>query len=211
MKVILVRHGMTIGNMQKKYIGATDESLCEAGIHTLQEYVRQGIYPLANRLFVSPMRRCVETAKLIYPALSPVVVTDFKECDFGAFEGKNYLELAGDEEYQRWIDSNGTLPFPGGEAVDAFKCRCVAAFKQCVEALTENGDMASNKQSSTADKTDAELSVAIVAHGGTIMAIMEHYAEPKKGYFDYQVVNGLGYVAECKEGRLCDVHVLGTV
>ena len=35
---------------------------------------------------------------------------------------------------------------------------------------------------------------AIVAHGGTIMAIMEKYARPKGGYFDFQVRNGEGYI-----------------
>lgn len=211
MKVILVRHGMTIGNTQKKYIGTTDESLCEAGIHALQEYVRQGLYPSADRLFVSPMRRCVETAKLLYPALSPVMIDDFRECDFGAFEGKNYLDLAEDEAYQHWIDSNGTLPFPGGEAVNAFKRRCVVAFRQCVEAVIGAGDMRSDRRSSAEDTIGSDASVVVVAHGGTIMAIMEHYAEPRKDYYDYQVTNGLGYVAEYKEGRLCDVNVLGNV
>ena len=35
---------------------------------------------------------------------------------------------------------------------------------------------------------------ALIVHGGTIMAIMERYALPKGGYFDYQVGNGDGFV-----------------
>ena len=42
----------------------------------------------------------------------------------------------------------------------------------------------------------SEEDCAIVAHGGTIMAIMEEYAKPKGGYFDYQVKCGEGFALE---------------
>ena len=32
MKVILIRHGATMGNQEKRYIGITDEALCDTGI-----------------------------------------------------------------------------------------------------------------------------------------------------------------------------------
>lgn len=50
------------------------------------------------------------------------IIEELSECDFGEFENKNYKELSGNQDYQRWIDSNGTLPFPGGESREAFKC-----------------------------------------------------------------------------------------
>lgn len=37
---------------------------------------------------------------------------------------------------------------------------------------------------------------AVVAHGGTLMAIMEKFAVPEGGYFDFQVGNGEGFVME---------------
>ena len=36
----------------------------------------------------------------------------------------------------------------------------------------------------------------MVAHGGTLMAIMEKFAVPEGGYFDFQVGNGEGFVME---------------
>ena len=36
--------------------------------------------------------------------------------NFGAYEGKNYEDLKNDSYYQKWIDSNGTLPIPEGES-----------------------------------------------------------------------------------------------
>ena len=44
--------------------------------------------------------------------------------------------------------------------------------------------------------------VAFVVHGGTIMAIAERFAFPKKGFYDYQVKNGGGYTAELDHGKI---------
>ena len=39
MKVILIRHGATMGNQEKRYIGITDEALCDTGIEKLLKNV----------------------------------------------------------------------------------------------------------------------------------------------------------------------------
>ena len=63
MKIIFIRHGQTKGNEEKRYIGRTDESLSQKGI----EEIKNRLYPDADTVWVSPMKRCVETAKIIYP------------------------------------------------------------------------------------------------------------------------------------------------
>ena len=94
MKIVLIRHGATKGNLEKRYIGRTDEDLCGEGIKKLKEDTCAGIYPPAQAVFSSPMKRCLSTAECIYPVQTPQIVWDFRECDFGLFEGKNYKELA---------------------------------------------------------------------------------------------------------------------
>ena len=174
MSIILIRHGRTQGNLEGRYIGArTDEALCAQGIDELKERV----YPPAGRVYTSPLRRCVESAAIIYPGVKPVVVDAFRECDFGAFEGKNYAELNGRSDYQAWIDSGGELPFPGGESRQAMCERCVRAF-EALDLWNLHGD------------------AAIIAHGGTIMALMSEFALPRLGYFDYQIKNAAGYVLQ---------------
>ena len=112
LKVFLIRHGKTLGNTQGKYIGCkTDEKLCSQGI----EEIKKRQYPKAQFVYASPMKRCLETAALIYPNLSMDTNVLLRECDFGKFENKNYHELSEVKEYQEWIDSNGTLPFPKGQ------------------------------------------------------------------------------------------------
>lgn len=173
MKLIFIRHGATHGNTERRYIGRTDEELCETGILTL----REKSYPPADVLYTSPMKRCLKTGEIIYPNLKPIVVNDFRECDFGVFEGKNYAELNGREDYQKWIDSGGTMAFPGGEDPADFKKRCVRAFVELAKTFEE-------------DKT-----AAFAVHGGTIMSIFEAF-EDSRDYYRWQAKNACGYVVE---------------
>ncbi len=172
MKINFIRHGMTAGNLQKRYIGITDEPLCRCGI----EQIRAKKYPPCKIVAVSSMKRCVETAKLIYPEVTPIFRHDLCECNFGDFEGKNYKELVKNPDYQRWIDSGGILDFPNGESINGFKRRCVADFLEL------------------AKKVDKDIS--IIVHGGTISAILENLAVEKKNFYEWSVANGEGYIAE---------------
>lgn len=174
MRLYLIRHGMTFGNTLGRYIGTTDEPLTEDGRAALEQLS----YPGTELLFASPLLRCRETAEILFPEMEPEIVKGFAECDFGAFENKNYKELDGNGDYQRWIDSNGTLPFPGGESPEAFRKRCVEAFDAVM-------DICRKKKAGSA---------ACVVHGGTIMSILAEYAVPGEEFYHWQVRNGEGYV-----------------
>ena len=181
MKWILIRHGKTQGNLEHRYIGSrTDESLCAQGIAELKEKC----CPTVQRVYVSPMKRCMETAAILYPGVPVDIVEDFRECDFGDFENMNYQELNGRADYQAWIDSNGEMPFPNGESRAAFAARCARAFE---ELPKQTGDC------------------AIIAHGGTLMAIMERFAKPAGSYYDFQVGNGEGFLLN-EDGSYSRLH-----
>ena len=93
MDIYLIRHGKTEGNLQGRYIGSTDEPLCEEGKRALFSMKEQKKYPYPEYLFQSPMKRCKESAEILFPQKEACTVSDLRECDFGRFEGKNYLEL----------------------------------------------------------------------------------------------------------------------
>lgn len=177
MKIYLIRHSLTEGNKKRRYIGRTDEPLCMEGIALLNERMKEYGYPAAKRVYVSPKRRCIQTAQKIYPGQQSVVIEELAECDFGIFENKNYMELSDCPQYQEWVDGGGMLPFPGGESREAFIERSVRGFEYAVEECQK----------------DKVSSAAFVVHGGTIMSIMERYAFPPGGYYDYQTGNGEGY------------------
>ena len=181
MKVYLIRHGATPGNLEKRYVGTTDEPLTKDAVTALKKLrVR---YPIPVQVVTSPLKRCMQTASLLFPGIPSECCDGLKECDFGRFEYHNYMELSRDAEYQRWIDSNGTLPFPGGESQKSFQERCCQAFLESVAALRQAGC----------------ASVAYVVHGGTIMALMERFCTEEKSYFDWQVKNQEGFACEIQD------------
>lgn len=183
MKLYLIRHSLTAGNLKKRYIGTTDEALSGEGIVLLEKYCAEGKYPEADHIFASPMKRCIQSAKLIYPEKKLTVIEELSECDFGSFENKNYEELKDNPLYQQWIDSGGRLPFPNGESREAFSERCVRGFERAIGICHRNAYAYEG----------AKRSAAFIVHGGAIMSIMEKYAVPKGDYYDFQIGNGEGY------------------
>lgn len=189
-EVILIRHGETKSNREHRYLGKTDERLSEEGKNKLWAAKKENMYPEADMVFSSPMKRCRETAELLYPDLclsgsTFAVVPEWEEMDFGEFEGKNYTELCGDRRYQEWIDSGGTLPFPGGESRELFCRRCERGFSGVFRTVGESMGKGGKR-------------IACIVHGGTIMAVLNRFYGGE--YFDYQVSNGSGYRFAVKMG-----------
>lgn len=180
--LVFIRHGQTQANKERRYLGKKDESLLESGKEVLLSYKEQNIYPTVEYLFTSPMKRCVETANILYPELCPVVIPEWEEMDFGRFENKNYEELKDDIQYQAWLESGGVLDFPEGESREKFILRCNRGFMRICDVVRQ--DIESDRSKS--------VWVGMIVHGGTIMALLSLYGE--KQYFDYQVLNGRGYI-----------------
>jgi len=181
MTIYLIRHGRTKGNLEGRYIGSnTDESLCEEGIAEL--CILEGISRDAV-VYVSPMKRAMETAACILPENPKKTIDNFREMNFGQFENKNYNELNGNPDYQRWIDGGGTTAFPDGEEPEAFRTRTTRAFLCLLREVLREEDEKNDKKE-----------FAIVAHGGTVMSIM--HALTTGEYYDFQVKNGDGYRME---------------
>ncbi|KUO59415.1 MAG: hypothetical protein APF84_07590 [Gracilibacter sp. BRH_c7a] len=171
--IYLIRHARTQANFEGRYAGSSDECLAEAGISQLMEKVKAGYYPKVDLVYVSPMKRCQQTAHLIYPHLPLKVVPDFAEYDFGEFEGKTYEELKDNPVYKNWVDSEGVDKAPGGENMENYKRRCCEAFEQVLDEIREWGI----------------ANTALVVHGGTIMAIMERFGQDEKSFYDWQLPN----------------------
>lgn len=181
-RLIFIRHGATSSNKEHRYLGKSDESLSDEGKTELLNKKAEKKYPEVSFVFASPMKRCLETAQLLYPEAEVIEVLEWEEMDFGEFEGKNYLELKDDVRYQKWIDSKGTLPFPRGESREEFICRCEKGLSKIHKYLFQ-------REGQIPDE------IGIVVHGGTIMAILSSLCEGE--YFDYQVGNGEGYKCIC--------------
>ena len=182
-RLTLIRHGLTEGNVRRWYYGALDLPLCEAGADALREAAAAGLYPPIGqaKILTSGLLRTEQTLRLLYGDVPHEVWPDLREISFGIFEGKSYDELNGRADSQAFIDSGGEAPVPGGESRAQFAARCVRAGMRLMEL-------------------SAVSDCALVAHGGTIMALMEKYARPAGGYFDFQVGNAQGFILEA-DGR----------
>lgn len=184
---ILIRHGKTKANEEHRYLGKTEEKLSEVGKKELLQRKKERLYPPCEFLFASPMKRCLETAELLYPKQQWMIIPEWEEMDFGRFEGKNYLDLEGNSDYQAWIDSNGTLPFPEGESQAQFIKRCQNGWTRMEECLFQS----LKKRKPEVEEQKKVYRVALVVHGGTIMALLSTFFGGE--YFDYQIANGAGY------------------
>ena len=169
-RFFFVRHGKTQSNLEHRYIGGMDEPLCAEGVREARALAMSGLLPPAVDSLVSGgALRCRQTAGILFPGFSPAICP-MAEIDFGVFKGKNAADLLGDRGYEQWLETGCMGDIPGGDSVSAFKERCREAFRQ----IAEEGD--------------AETT-ALVIHGGNIMAILEHYAAPKRSFFEYSIAN----------------------
>lgn len=178
-EILLIRHFATRGNQEGRYIGVTDEPI------VLEEAPKKAkpLDQTVGWVFVSPMLRCRQTASLLFPTAKQKIVSRFRECDFGEFENHNYRELSANPNYQKWVDSQGELPFPGGEDAKEFRKRCRLGFEEAVQWQLRS-------------KLER---CAMVVHGGTIMSILEAYGLPVKTFYDWQVKNGEGFLLQLEE------------
>lgn len=179
-KVYLIRHSITKGNLEGRYTGSTEESLSELGIQLAQSKNM----PKVEKVYSSPATRCIETADILYKNVSKAIIPGLRETDFGDFENKNYEELNGNADYQKWIDTMGKSGFPNGESFEDAYYRAIETFQVIAK------DARMNQYSS----------IAIVTHGGTIMAMMENLSREKKDYFEWHVKNCEGYMLEIDGG-----------
>ena len=85
-KCFLIRHAKTKGNLEGRYIGSrTDESLCKEGIAELEEK-RSGILHGIMQdkkddfhLVSSPMKRCKESAELLFSRKADEIAEELRE------------------------------------------------------------------------------------------------------------------------------------
>ena len=142
MEILFIRHGKTRGNLERRYVGRTDEPLLAEEEKRLESSEYRRFCP--DVIYTSALLRCRQTAALLFSGKTEdperimtgqmpgnrrytddsertVVCPGLNETDFGMFEYKNYAELNGDPAYQAWIDSGGRAEIPGGESGSRFR------------------------------------------------------------------------------------------
>ncbi len=195
MRLTIVRHGPTRGNVLKQWVGSTDMPLSPEGLSITQAARKDDSISLVH---VTPLQRTQQTAAILYPKARQIIVPDLQEMNFGVFEGKGYEELEHDPVFIKWNENGGLDPMPGGEGRRGFGERVVTALRGLVSQSIQQGDK----------------ELHILAHGGTIMALLAMLGEPQKPYQDWWVDNLQGYSMRidrdtwADEPRLYDIEAI---
>lgn len=196
MRIILhmVRHGRTLWNEERRYLGHEDQGILMEG--------RQELLPLRERYFAkafvriycSDLLRCKQTLSMILSDSRIAAVSDeevpggfipgvdydpqLRELDFGDWEGKTYEDLKSDLSYRRWIDNPAEVTPPNGESWQAFYSRVQAfltgLYSDLKIRLHEEVDTDTLVQTtgSGLGTQRAEPEVLVVTHGGVIRQIV---------------------------------------
>ena len=176
-KLYLIRHGLTEANFDGRYIGSTDLDLCEQGIAGLLSLKKEYEYPNVGRIYASPLKRCVETARLLYPEMQPVTVGDLREYDFGEFENKTATELAQNKNYRDWLTGGSAILPPGAEQISVFEKRIVRGLDSILRDMMK----------------DKVADAAVVTHAGVIATLLAKCGLPKRRAGEWDTESGKGY------------------
>lgn len=160
MKILLIRHGETEGDVENKYGGSYDDHLTERGRAQLQETAQRLVGTQVGKLYSSTLARARESAEIINTVLVTEIefLDGLRERDYGVLGG-----LTKEEALQKYpeavaLHKDPANTDPGGESQARFTERVLNAFESI---LGQRHD-----------------SVAIVSHGGPIKIILKHLNKP---------------------------------
>jgi broad specificity phosphatase PhoE len=129
-KFILVRHGQTEWNRVERFRGRINLILDATGLRqALAAALRIKDWPV-SAVYSSPLRRALETAKIIANQLDLNVesLAGLIDLDFGEWQGLNANEAAKRDAdlYRLWIERPDLVRFPGGEELADVRERVMA-------------------------------------------------------------------------------------
>ncbi len=172
MDLILLRHGETEHNRQRRY--CTDDCpLSEEGILQMERAADKINDLIIDRVMVSPFKRTMESFEIInkYHNLPYEIVNEIQEVDAGRMKGLTFEE--GKKRYpsevEDYLFDYIDTPLPGGESIQAAYDRA----GRVVRSL--------KKQSGN---------ILMVTHGGFISLILSNILGDVKNYHRFSVDNG---------------------
>ena len=134
-------------------------------------------YPYPDVVFTSGLKRCKQTAAILYPDKTPIEMRGFEECDFGEFEGHTAEELEPYEEFSQWLSGGEDARPLNGESNKEFAERVCDCFNKTVEGLIKTGTQ----------------KAAIITHGGVIMTILSAFGLPELPMTEWLCPSACGY------------------
>lgn len=176
-RITFIRHGATQGNADGKYIGITDLPLSADGAADLYDAAERADYRSFQRVYISPLKRCLQTAYIMTPNCQMIEIPELVEMDFGEFEDKTPQQLKDDPRYAEFLKGGLDNPPPGGETARQLITRCLRAIAKIIDDMMEEG------------LTDC----AVITHSGIIMNTLACFGIPKRNAMEYACGFGEGF------------------
>jgi broad specificity phosphatase PhoE len=168
MRLILVRHGATDWNQQRRVQGLSNLGLNETGKKQAGALAQALKDQRVDAIYTSPLRRAQETATAIsrFHQVEVVPLDGLKELDVGEVDGMTYedMKIHHSEFFTKWMADFSAVRLPGGGTVPELRDRCCAAVKDILEeqrAATGGGKC-----------SDEDRVVVAVTHFFPIMCII---------------------------------------
>ena len=159
MKIFLVRHGETTGDVEDRYGGDYDDHLTDLGKEQLAATANNLIGKGIEVIFVSPLIRAKESAEIINSKTAcPIeIMNGLEERGYGVLSGLTKAEAL--EKYPEVVEAHKDPLHTDleGESYDDFKNRVLDTFQKVTQ-----------KEYHT---------IAVVSHGGPIKQILAHLGE----------------------------------
>ncbi len=162
-RISVLRHGLTEANEKGIYIGTTDLSLSRKGAGELVSKMDGFDYPSVHRVYSSPLKRCTETAEILFPCTEMCTVDDLRELDLGDFENKSVDELLERDDYKKWLRGGMDARPVGGESLEEMTARTFKALHEIIMDMMNDG----------------LTHCAMITHGGVISNMLSCFGLPK--------------------------------
>lgn len=137
--LIVVRHGQSVSNLQKRFTGQHETDLTELGHLQAENTARFLDDYHIDKIYASDLSRAMETARHTAERKGLLIIPDrgFREINAGLWEGMEYdaIRAKYQQDYQVWLTDLGRAHPTGGESVRQLAQRVYQATER---VLAEN-------------------------------------------------------------------------
>jgi broad specificity phosphatase PhoE len=137
-RIVMVRHGETVGVSSVRFHGSTDVALSEDGREQMRGTARGLRSEAIDEVVASPLRRSWEAAAIISGGAPVRLDSDFREVHFGRWEGltREEIEAADPILYRDWQSRAEGFEFPSGERRADFRARVRSGLDRLLDSRT---------------------------------------------------------------------------
>ncbi|MBW2313138.1 MAG: histidine phosphatase family protein [Deltaproteobacteria bacterium] len=135
-RIVLVRHGETEGESSTRFHGAGDVALSAEGEAQMRAVAASFGPTRFDRVIASPLQRSWRAAQIAGHTDAVRVEADFREIDFGRWEGltKQEIEASDPVLYEDWQNKTAGFEFPNGEPRGDFRARVEAGLDRLLDS-----------------------------------------------------------------------------